>query len=602
MTSQVARAAARSLVFTIVMVGLLYALNRPVGELSGALFVDDILLCAEPSCAQGEPVTLPLRVERSYTTEVNTSRFRLDPSFVGGGLAGVAYFPAAPRALSLVDAGFAPTAPPSSRNTSRGPLLIELTDADAPLVFDISWVAHEGLILHPFHIGPREAVQMSYLLRVGLTYGLALTSIILMLASFAICAAIYSAERSEAAFFWLAMSNGPGLLIGAVYLLPRDLLSPGYDLAVLILAADVYVAFILRFMTRFIGLDTPRLERANILGCGAHALCVLVVPEGYLNLVSAVFAFWAVGWALVILTVFQLNRERTSRRSFFALFGLLVLALALSCHDWMPYFGSLPWGPSFTGQALPTALGVATLWLVVQRLLDTLTRLEALNVRLDQTVAAKSQELEANYRLIAQNQTQAALDAERARIMVELHDGVGGHILNIMAYAEEAERRDPVLETALEDVVREIGIIMDSITSLDMPLDMILGGLRHRYEGLLGRLGVSFDWQVQGPPDLPRIASDQKMDVVRIVQEALNNVAKHARATQVRVSTTRHHLIIEDNGIGLSAPKPDGRASLSSGMGLRNMAQRAEQVGAELDMVDTGQGTRIALTWPDVRG
>ena len=66
------------------------------------------------------------------------------------------------------------------------------------------------------------------------------------------------------------------------------------------------------------------------------------------------------------------------------------------------------------------------------------------------------------------------------------------------------------------------------------------------------------------------------------------------------MSTTRHNLVFENNGVGLLARKPVCRAALSSGMGLRNMAQRAAQVGAEIDVVDTGQGTRIALTWLDM--
>ena len=87
-------------------------------------------------------------------------------------------------------------------------------------------------------------------------------------------------------------------------------------------------------------------------------------------------------------------------------------------------------------------------------------------------------------------------------------------------------------------------------------------------------------------------------ELLRIVQEALNNVRKHADATLVRVEADSHggrlRVRVSDNGRGF-----DPAVVQSSGYGLRSMAERAEGVGASL-RVDTRlqDGTRVEVLLP----
>ena len=86
----------------------------------------------------------------------------------------------------------------------------------------------------------------------------------------------------------------------------------------------------------------------------------------------------------------------------------------------------------------------------------------------------------------------------------------------------------------------------------------------------------------------------------RLAQEALNNVAKHARAEHVDVVLERNaehvSLIVEDNGIGFD---PSNAETVGEGLGLIGMRERAALVGADLQIESTpGRGTTVILRAP----
>ena len=94
-----------------------------------------------------------------------------------------------------------------------------------------------------------------------------------------------------------------------------------------------------------------------------------------------------------------------------------------------------------------------------------------------------------------------------------------------------------------------------------------------------------------------RLDDEAKIALYRIAQEALTNVERHARATRVRVdlrgSRRGATLLISDNGTGLKAGKR------SSGLGLRNMQERMDQLGGTLSIQQgKGIGTLIEASVP----
>jgi two-component system NarL family sensor kinase len=160
-------------------------------------------------------------------------------------------------------------------------------------------------------------------------------------------------------------------------------------------------------------------------------------------------------------------------------------------------------------------------------------------------------------------------------------------------------RLDAAGDTANADAAREIAERLRAICGdLRLPvLDDL--GVGPALEWLCGRLGtVSIELGRSG--DESRLPADVELAVFRIAQEALSNAVRHGEPPVVvryRAEADRLELTVEDGGSGI----PAGAAELAERtghMGLMNMTQRADAVGASLQIGQRPEGgTRVALTW-----
>jgi signal transduction histidine kinase len=134
--------------------------------------------------------------------------------------------------------------------------------------------------------------------------------------------------------------------------------------------------------------------------------------------------------------------------------------------------------------------------------------------------------------------------------------------------------------------------------------------LRQLAEAITGRARVSVAVEVEGACDLP---PDVHVALYRIAQEALNNVARHARASRATVclrctALTPHLALDEGEGQGVQVEltiSDDGRGfdvdSVPPGhLGMAIMRERAEAVGARLEIAgQIDRGTRVTVVWTD---
>ena len=121
-----------------------------------------------------------------------------------------------------------------------------------------------------------------------------------------------------------------------------------------------------------------------------------------------------------------------------------------------------------------------------------------------------------------------------------------------------------------------------------------LANFMFRWEAQLSAAGVQPRWNINAGLNALDLAPHDALQLLRIAQEALTNVLKHAQATQVEVRLTRRDdgellLEIEDNGVGLAA------APARHSRGLLNMQHRAERLGGRLEVRSNGMGTCVVL-------
>jgi signal transduction histidine kinase len=202
----------------------------------------------------------------------------------------------------------------------------------------------------------------------------------------------------------------------------------------------------------------------------------------------------------------------------------------------------------------------------------------------------------------------AAADAERRHWARELHDetlqGLGGlHVLLSSALRRnDPERAQEAMREAVEHLEQEIGNLRAIITEL-RPAALDELGLRTAIEALLDRHREQSGFDIDRELLLPgpstrdgRLDGDLETTVYRLLQEALTNVAKHARADRVQVAITESdgELLIEvrDDGTGFDP------ATTSHGLGLAGMHERVTLAGGAL-IVESGEhGTVISARLP----
>jgi signal transduction histidine kinase len=193
---------------------------------------------------------------------------------------------------------------------------------------------------------------------------------------------------------------------------------------------------------------------------------------------------------------------------------------------------------------------------------------------------------------------------ERTRLARDLHDAVTQTLFSASLIAEvlpdiwnmsqtEGWKRLEELRQLTRGALAEMRTLLielrpSALTEIPLP-DL----LRQLCESLIGRARLPIQLCVEGGQKLP---PDLQIGLYRITQEALNNVIKHARATQVLVTLKLNEkgcLSIVDNGSGF-----DPISVSPNHLGLKIMRERAEAVGAELLIYSQpGEGTQISVSW-----
>lgn len=197
--------------------------------------------------------------------------------------------------------------------------------------------------------------------------------------------------------------------------------------------------------------------------------------------------------------------------------------------------------------------------------------------------------------------TASAVRHERRRIARDLHDGVASQIVSILSSLDHHAPEQQALGLALEQCLLDIKLTVDGIESEDQNIVEALGSLRYRVQRPLDKLGIHMVWEVEMCSALETVRGEEARQVLRIAQECLSNVMRHAKASRVVVCCRYAadmgcmEFEVRDNGAGIA----HDLLAEAAGKGLDNMRQRARLMGGELTISSKfGSGTRVQLTLP----
>lgn len=204
-----------------------------------------------------------------------------------------------------------------------------------------------------------------------------------------------------------------------------------------------------------------------------------------------------------------------------------------------------------------------------------------------------------------------AIVEERSRIGMDLHDGVIQAIYAVGLTLESARLLLSEQDKEQQEVVNLLDNAIDSLNDAIRDIRNFILDLRpRRFEGDLAqglaRLAREFQANTMipvtldlSPQEIDRLSLDVSRAIFFTTQEALANVARHAKANRVTVSTRcEDHsvsVLVKDDGVGFDVEK----GSQATGHGLANMRARAEELGGEFEVdSEPGKGTCISFTMP----
>ncbi|MBI5652438.1 MAG: sensor histidine kinase [Chloroflexi bacterium] len=204
-----------------------------------------------------------------------------------------------------------------------------------------------------------------------------------------------------------------------------------------------------------------------------------------------------------------------------------------------------------------------------------------------------------------------AQEIERARIARELHDEIGQTLTALMVNLHYIERhfQEPTLirerttdaKHLTNNALAGLHQLVTDLRPLSLEHQGLVSALRQYIESFCRQFEVPVEFDEIGLGEA-RLPDEMEIALYRIAQEALTNVARHARAQSAQVLLTQRagslSVLIWDNGIGFEP----GAASLKNRMGLVGMRERAEMLGGRFTVESQiGTGTTVRVEVPNVR-
>lgn len=301
--------------------------------------------------------------------------------------------------------------------------------------------------------------------------------------------------------------------------------------------------------------------------------------QGWVPL-RAVIGLWSFVWvpgALVLLGVSSRLawKERSPRSTMAAVVVWLYVPLTL--RELLITSNVMPFDDSYVAHYVGIPLALLIAWMLVQRAVDS-GRLAA-------------------HAIIARER--ATFD-ERQRLTQDMHDGLGLQLNAALRAVESSDEARRDVAGVLRACLDELRLIVDASSNEEGDLLPRLATLRMRLQPRLEAAGLRVEWRMEEFPPQFRLPLEATIQVLRIVQEALNNVLKHAQARRIQISAraTPQAVVLEvrDDGRGFDT------AAATIGRGLGGMQRRAMKAGVGLQIESSEGGTCVRITLPLTAG
>ncbi len=259
-----------------------------------------------------------------------------------------------------------------------------------------------------------------------------------------------------------------------------------------------------------------------------------------------------------------------------------VLNVAVGVRDWLVIratdnFNEISW-MRYSSALFGLALG----YIVITRFREASAQARDLMDNMAARVRQKEQELAASYRQLEQLAREQERAAERARILRDMHDGVGSHISAAIRQLQSGKASGEELLQTLRESLDQLKLSIDAMNLPPGDLTTLLANLRYRLEPRFKSSDIELVWDVDLLAPLGGLDGKAMRQLQFMVFEALSNVLQHAHASELRIELRGCEgggalLRVIDNGRGFDVER-------SPRKGLASLRERAAAIGARLSV------------------
>ena len=376
---------------------------------------------------------------------------------------------------------------------------------------------------------------------------------------------------------------------------------PWADILFYCLMAPTFTSFFI-FLLRMVDRRWRQVERVLWLQCAIAPPLLLASAPGHVLPAFAVFYNLMGLEFLAFAAVFFVLSWRERREEFWvmaaaiaAVAGMAGLEIAMQ-NRWLPFRGL-----QVSHFVMPVVAGIIGLHLLRQ-FSRALRATEQANIELERRVAAKSREIEDNWRQIAQLRAAEAALGERRRIASDLHDDLGAHLLGITQASAGAasEPGGERIATLARQALDEMRLAVRGMTAEPTHAADVFADWRAECVSRLQAAGLQVRWSAEQAREELSLPSRVQVQCTRVLREAISNVIRHSGATDcgIRIAFEDGGLLLEvtDNGRGLARP---AAGAVARGHGLASIEGRVRGLsGWHRFETAPGGGTRLSAWVP----
>ena len=466
------------------------------------------------------------------------------------------------------------------------------------ILIAVPFAQAQGYAMGSLFIGPADAIDGAWAARnfwgADLSRAATLVATVLMLATLQLALG----RRKERIFVLLCANAAYWAVSNLQYFYDftgQETLSRWFGAAVDVSINWVVVLSIL-FAFEFEQIKLPRLRVVLVLyACGSVLLTLPLWQWGQNALVAQHYINVAVflGCGLLFLRHVVRNPSREGVALCVAILALPLLGL----HDVMALSAQHSPDDVYLYPMGGAIMFMLFMYVTNRRYLSALSTSERHQSEMQEKLLEQEQRLAEQHLALQRLEIDKSLVKQHETIMQDLHDGMGSNLTSALLQARGGALTPSETLLLLQDLTDELRNLRRSALSDQRGLNEVLAELRQRVQHRLTHGGIRLKWMVEPSLPAPCCGPAVGQHLRAMLSEAIANVIKHAGATQITVgaSVQGDSVVIEiiDDGQGCDL------AQVDPGRGLIGMRQRAQALGAALD-IDTapGQGCRWRLQLP----